>query len=93
MKFYLICCVFLLQTCFQCLNGNQVEKNENKNIKVVLQNKDVYEMRYICWIVIGINIIGGIMFLVFGRSSDSKEKNENESEKMVKITIKQLDSM
>lgn len=92
MKFYLTLCVFLFQTCFQMIDGSSLEKNVLKN-KNVIENKDVYEMRYILWVVIGINVIGGIIFFAFGQSSDSKNKNEHPEEKMIKVSIKQIDSM
>lgn len=92
MKLFFVFVLFFTQVCFYFSNGNQLENNENKN-KSVFQSKDVYEMRYVCYIVIGINIVGGLIFLAFGRSFDPKNKSEFSNNKLTNVKVTQIDAM
>lgn len=49
-----------------------------------------YELSYICWFIISINLLGGLVFFFFSRPIDPKSRTEHGEEqirtKSVKVT-------
>lgn len=81
------CLLILFISYFHLIQAATTTSNE------ITITKDVYELGIVCWAIAGVNILGMLLFMLFGHSPDPKIRREHGLQMQVQVKVTYVDAM